>query len=175
MRRGELLGLRRQDVDLRSKRLNVRQQYARVGEHGLRIKGLKTDAKAWRTIDLDDVTAAALEAHIAAQQVVSLDGLVFVDFNGAPLDVDSVTRRFERRAAAAGVRVIPFHGCRHTHATLLLENGESLEYVAERLGDREDTVLEIYGHVTSKMRAAAPNRLSALIDGDVGIPTRAAR
>ena len=70
-----------------------------------------------------------------------------------------------RRAADAGVRRITFHGMRHTHATLLLENGESLKDVAERLGDREDTVLEIYGHVTSKMRAAAPSRLAALIDG----------
>lgn len=71
---------------------------------------------------------------------------------------------------AAGVRVIPLHGLRHTHATLLLENGESLKYVAERLGDREDTVLETYSHVTSKMRSDAVSRLASLIDGR-GFPT----
>jgi integrase len=60
--------------------------------------------------------------------------------------------------------VIKLHEARHTHATLLLENGESLKYVAERLGDREDTVLEIYQHVTAKTRAQAPSRLEALID-----------
>ena len=46
----------------------------------------------------------------------------------------------------------------------MLENGESLKYVAERLGDREDTVLDIYQHVTAKTRAQAPSRLAALID-----------
>jgi hypothetical protein len=48
----------------------------------------------------------------------------------------------------------------------MLENGESLKYVAERLGDREDTVLEIYQHVTAKTRAEAPSRLAALIDSE---------
>jgi integrase len=91
--------------------------------------------------------------------------LVFCRPDGSPYDVDGVTDHFERRGKAAGLKVIRFHDMRHTHATLLLENGESLKYVAERLGDREDTVLITYAHVTSKMRAAAVSRLASLIDG----------
>jgi hypothetical protein len=45
-----------------------------------------------------------------------------------------------------------------------LENGESVQYVAERLGDRVETVIATYAHVTSKMRAVAPSRLAAMID-----------
>jgi hypothetical protein len=44
---------------------------------------------------------------------------------------------------------------RHTHATLLLEDGVSLKVVAGRLGDREDTVVKLYGHVTPRGRALA--------------------
>ena len=173
MRRGELLGLRRADLSLRFKRLQVRQQWARDGDRGLRIKGLKTDAKAWRTIDLDDGTVEILAGLLAAQDderdklsaAYQDRDLVFCRPDGSPYDVDVVTRTFQRRAKAASLPVMPFHGCRHTHATLLLENGESLKYVAERLGDREDTVLETYGHVTSKMRSIAVSRLGALIDG----------
>lgn len=58
-----------------------------------------------------------------------------------------------------------FHDLRHTHATLVLENGESLEYVSEHLGDREDTVLLTYAHVTDKMRTGAVSRLAGLLDG----------
>jgi len=82
-----------------------------------------------------------------------------------PLDPDVITGRFERRTEECpGVQRIRFHDQRHTHATLLLETGESLKYVAERLGDREDTVLETYGHVTARMRTGAVSRLAALLD-----------
>src|SRR3984893_2330088 len=81
--------------------------------------------------------------------------LVFAQADGRPNDPDVVRRRFERRGRDAGILPIRFHDLRHTHATLLLEAGESIKYVAERLGDREDTVLEDYGHVTSPMRSSA--------------------
>ena len=54
MRRGELLGLRRRDLDLDGARLRVRQQWARDGDAGPRFITLKTGTHAWRTIDLDD-------------------------------------------------------------------------------------------------------------------------
>lgn len=70
MRRGELLGLRWRDTDLYTRidgelrpRINVRQQWTRDGGGGLRLLGLKTGTKAWRTIDIDPVTAQALENH----------------------------------------------------------------------------------------------------------------
>ena len=94
--------------------------------------------------------------------------LVFPRPDGLPQDPDVITGRFERRTLECpDVRRIRFHDQRHTHATLLLENGESLKYVAERLGDREDTVLETYGHVTSRMRTGAVLRLAALVDAPV--------
>lgn len=200
-RRGELLGLRRRDLDLDAvvdgelrPRLHVRQQWTKDGDAGRRLLGLKTGTKAWRTIDLDAETAVILREHLDAQdferrswgpahgrgcphcakrmtgrcrdcgaQAISLD-LVFAQSDGMPLDPDVVTARFERRAEdCPEVRRIRFHDQRHTHATLLLENGESLKYVAERLGDREDTVLETYGHVTSRMRTGAVSRLAALL------------
>ncbi len=78
-----------------------------------------------------------------------------------------VMHSFERRVAECqGIHPIRFHDQRHTHATLLLENGERLKYVAERLGDRENTVLETYGHVTARMRTGAMLRLAALIESE---------
>jgi integrase len=212
LRRGELLGLRWRDLDLDAKvdgapqpRLHVREQWTKDGDAGLRILGLKTGTKAWRTIDLDEETAAILRQHREAQSferhswgpeygracprcavkargrcttcgmhVADLD-LVFGRPDGLPQDPDVITRRFERRAGECPeVRRIRFHDQRHTHATLLLENGESLKYVAERLGDREDTVLETYGHVTARMRAGAVSRLAALIDDQAPTTKRSA-
>jgi integrase len=88
--------------------------------------------------------------------------LVFCHPDGSPFDPDVVTTRFERRAEQCpGVIRIRFHDVRHTHATLLLEDGATEKYVAERLGDTVEMIHETYGHVTPKMRAAAVERLAA--------------
>lgn len=92
---------------------------------------------------------------------VDLD-LVFCHPDGSPFDPDTVTGRFVRRTGAcSGVIRIRFHDQRHTHATLLLEDGETERYVAERLGDTVEMVHQTYGHVTPRMRAAAVKRLAA--------------
>jgi integrase len=64
MRRGELLGLRRRDLDLDNARLKVRQQVCKKGAHGLEFKGLKTGTKAWRTIKLDPATVEQLRTGL---------------------------------------------------------------------------------------------------------------
>jgi len=44
------------------------------------------------------------------------------------------------------------HSLRHTHATLLLENGANPKYVQDRLGHSKiDTTLNVYAHSTKKM------------------------
>ncbi len=53
----------------------------------------------------------------------------------------------------------------HARCSLLLENGETEKYVAERLGDTVEMIHETYGHVTPRMRAGAVRRLGALIAG----------
>ena len=91
--------------------------------------------------------------------------LVFCKPDGSPYDPDETTRRFEARAEACSVVPrIRFHDMRHTHATLLLESGESVRYVAERLGDREDTVVETYSHVTPRMRSSAVSKVRTFFD-----------
>ena len=88
--------------------------------------------------------------------------LVFCHPDGSPYDPDVITGRFERLAERCpGVIRIRFHDMRHMHATLLLENGETERYVAERLGDTIEMVHKTYGHVTPRMRAGAVSRLAA--------------
>ncbi|HFM5418341.1 TPA: tyrosine-type recombinase/integrase, partial [Enterococcus faecium] len=46
-----------------------------------------------------------------------------------------------------------FHSLRHTHATLLLENGAKMKEISERLGhSRISITMDTYSHVTDKMR-----------------------
>jgi integrase len=92
---------------------------------------------------------------------------------------DETTRQFIARTKPCPVvRPIRFHDMRHTHATLLLESAENVKYVAERLGDREDTVVETYAHVTPRMRSSAVEEIegffsqSTSLEGMEGPPNR---
>lgn len=151
----------------------MRQQYARNGEHGLRLRSLTTGDRPWRTVDLNPETAAVLRTHLKVQDGrretlgaayrAGLD-LVFCLPDGSPYDPDTVTHRFERRTEVCpGVIRIRFHDQRHNHATLLLEDGATERYVAERLGDTVEMIHETYGHVTPRMRSSAVDRLGGLI------------
>ena len=46
-----------------------------------------------------------------------------------------------------------FHSLRHTHATMLVENGAPLKYVQRRLGHKKiDVTMNIYQHLTEALR-----------------------
>lgn len=56
-----------------------------------------------------------------------------------------------------------YHSLRHTHATMLLEAGLDIKYVSERLGHKDvQTTLDIYTHLTSKMRDTNRSKLDQL-------------
>jgi integrase len=178
MRRGELLGLRWRDLDLNRGVLNVRQQWSRQ-DNGPRFGPPKTK-NALRSIYLDLWTVEVLLQHQQAQELerhcwgesyrTDLD-LVFPGSHGLPQDPDVVQKRFARLVGRLsrrmGIRRIRFHDLRHTHATLLLEDGFDAKFVSERLGhDSVQTTLELYAHVTSKRRQEATQRIGAILDDE---------
>ena len=71
------------------------------------------------------------------------------------------------RVRVLAIKTLPkigLHGLRLTHATLLLEDGFDVKTVSERLGhDSIQTTLELYVHVTPRMRASAATRFGALL------------
>ena len=171
IRRGEALGLRRQDVhlDRTPAIIDIRQQWAKAGRAGASFRSLKGKAQHWRSVELDAETADVLRAHLEARTFERRrddhtdHGLVFCAPDGTPYDPDVTSRRFKALVASCGqVKRIRFHDMRHTHATLQLEAGEPIDYVADRLGDRLDTVAKVYAHVTRGRRVGAINRWALL-------------
>ncbi|CDT73598.1 hypothetical protein BN1095_690014 [Clostridioides difficile] len=53
---------------------------------------------------------------------------------------------------------------RHTHATLLLENGANVKYIQQRLGHSQlSTTMDTYSHVTSKMESETIDILEGIL------------
>jgi integrase len=128
--------------------------------------------------DVRDVIAHCLAADKELARYLAVAGASCHQIEdlslGSPEDPNVIGRRFGRRIRdLARLPAIGLHGLRHTHATLLLEEGVDVKTVSERLGhDSVQTTLELYGHVTPKMRANAATRFGSLLsNARVGPPT----
>jgi len=65
--------------------------------------------------------------------------------------------------AKANLRYIRVHDLRHTFASLLIQNGESLAYVKEQMGYHSITItVDTYGHLVPGGNKAAVDRLDGL-------------
>ena len=159
MRRGELLGLRWEDVDLSVPQVTVLASLASVAT-GLQLKTTKTGRS--RTLFLDDDTAAAIDRQPRR------DGrwpLVFTGPDGAPLPPPWVSDRWRFQWPELDLPRIPLHGLRHTHACLLLSQGVPIKVVSQRLGHASIVrTMDTYAHVLPAQDRDAATAIGAALD-----------
>jgi integrase len=163
MRRGELLGLKWQDIDLDACALSVRRTLSRDAAGGFSEGEPKTTAGR-RRVTLPTSTADALRRHRKARLEYRLSvgpvytdhGYVFTNETGGHVHPNTLTRRFQQLVKVAGVPRIRFHDLRHTSATVLLAAGVHPKIVQERLGHSDIAMtLNRYSHVTADMQQVA--------------------
>lgn len=172
MRRGELCGLRWIDVDLDQATVKVRHTLMVVG--GKVVEGIPKTENGRRTIDLDEVTVAALRAHRKVQLEQRMlmgagytdHGYVFAQVDGRPYFPNGISEVFDRLVKRSGLPRIRLHDLRHTHATHLLAAGVNVKVVSERLGHSSASMtLDVYSHVLAGQQAQAAAAVAALVAG----------
>ena len=165
MRKGEIFGLRKTDIDFKNNIININQSLHETNEHGLILGGPKTKTSK-RAIAVNEDVIKILKEQIRRNNECKLalgsgyedNGLVFCREDGIPYRPSSLNRPFNRLTKKAGVPQIRFHDLRHTHATLLLETGANPKVIADRLGHADiKTTLNTYSHVTANMQDKAMN------------------
>jgi len=171
-RRGENLALRWEDVDLDSPTPTVRIRRNVVDVEGKRVEQTPKNGDG-RVVSIDAGTVAVLRAHKARQNANRLrlgtdwNALDYVTClaDGTPPMPHSATQAWSRLCRAAGVTTWRLHDARHAHATTLLESGEPLHVVADRLGHRDASVTAtIYAHVTVRQHAGAADVFAAAVE-----------
>lgn len=159
MRRGEVLGLRWQDIDFDQKILRVMQTITTEG-----FSDAKTQTSDKRTIDLDDVTIMELKKRkkIVAQDKLKAgpayedNDLVVCTPLGKPIYPRNYNRKWYNFLEKVDVPKIRVHDLRHTHATLMLLQGIPVKVVSERLGHASiEITLNIYGHLLPSIQKEA--------------------
>ena len=163
LRRSEVLSLRWGRIDLDLGSLEVVEALHELHDGSIVYSPPKS-AKSRRRIALAPSLAILLRDHRTQQEgvreMVGLpplqpSDLVFSLPDGSPISPDSVSSAFRRIARKVGYNG-NFHSLRHTHATLMLEQGVHPKIVSERMG--HSTVaftLDVYAHKVKGLDEAA--------------------
>lgn len=162
MRLGELIALQWGDIDFAGRFITVRRN---------RVAGKLTSTKnkQRRRVDMSLQLTKTLRRLRTDRKRTALKAgkpgpsWVFITPEGTPVDGDNLRNRvFYRLLEKAELREIRFHDLRHTYASLLIQQGESLAYVQQQLGHSSIQVtVDVYGHLIPGANRAAVDRLDA--------------
>ena len=173
MRRGEVLGVRWEDIDLEAGRLAVRRSLIPLG--GEVIVSEPKTARGRRSIALDVETVEVLKAQAARQlseqqqfgEAWCDSGYLCTKEDGEPYHPEVVSRSFRQAVRRAMLPMIRPHDLRHTHATLALQAGIHPKVVSERLGHANISItLDTYSHAIPALQEEAAERIAELVSGE---------
>lgn len=166
MRLGEMLALTKRDVDLSAGMIHVRRTQSVLPGGQIELKEPKTKAGR-RSIEIGKKLTRDLKAHL---KLMASEGNESAEFFFCCPAGQMMTRtgrlnnHFSKVVRAAGLPMIRIHDMRHTHATILLMDGENPVVVSHRLGHSSvKQTLHLYGHVLPGMGASAATRLDRLL------------
>jgi len=172
VRRGELLGLRWEDVDLDTGQIAVVQQLA-VERGRPVLKQLKTEASR-RIVPIGATTVGLLEHHRELQAAEAEEagsawehsGLVFTTQLGGWIDPNNFARTMRELIAGAGVAAITPKGLRHTAQSIGRVVVGDDKLMQERLGHSDvEVTLGTYTHVVDEQHQRAGDLIDAVFLG----------
>lgn len=159
MRRGEICALTWDKIDLVNNTITVDSNMIQHGKGTYELASPKTKA-SYRTIDIGQTLVNELKEKRKSQmenqmrygRLYDKSNFVCTEENGTPVLPNSI--KYKAQLVQDKLHMnFNFHSLRHTHATMLLEAGEKMKVVSERLGhSRISTTMDTYSHVTHKMR-----------------------
>ena len=174
LRPGEGLGLQIGDLDFSNRQIRV-QRTLKQDRHAQRRKG-----RSWRVVipkdgetrnvdmsrQVAEVLGAVVDARVSGLRAAGqseneiAEAFVFITARGTPRDGSRARKALIRALDAAGLRRIRLHGLRHSYASLLIEQGESLAYIKDQLGHSSIRVtVDCYGHLMPGGNLAAVDKL----------------
>ena len=173
MRQGEILGLTWDCVDFEHNTIYVNKQLQRTEKVGGKYVLVPTKSGRSRMITVAPSVMSLLKKQKSQQaQMQLLAGtdwenpwdLVFTNDTGGHLVHMTVYKVFKEIVKSMGLEQARFHDLRHSYAVVSLESGDDIKTVQTNLGHATASfTLDVYGHVSQKMRQQSADRMEQFI------------
>ena len=172
MREGEALGLLWDCVDLTKGTITVDKQLQLIRGSGGQYQMVPTKNSKSRSITLAasvvkvlrDVKRKQLENRLRYGSMWEARDFVFTDELGHHLSASSVYKSFKKVMEQIGSPETRFHDLRHSYAVASIRSGNDIKTVQENLGHATAAfTLDVYGHVTEKMKQESAAQLDQFI------------
>lgn len=169
LRRGEILGLRRRDIDLMHGTLSVRLTRTPTMAGDIIEKAPKTEAGR-RTVTVPSNVLPALEGHLDRFVAPARDSLVVVGEKGGPLRPQVLAKSWSKARTAAGRPDLHLHDLRHSGLTWSAATGASIAELMRRAGHASPAAAIRYQHATADRDRVIADALADLATAAPVVP-----
>ena len=161
IRKGELVALRWEDLDVPNKTISVSKQATKDENNNLIVARPKTE----NSVRQISIPQEAVELLVREHAKHSDNPWLFPSSRtGAMYHPDSVATLHQRILKDAGLEHLRFHDLRHTFATLALQNGVDIKTVSAMLGHYDaGFTLRTYTHTTRQKQDEAAQTMGNLM------------
>lgn len=151
IREGELLALTPADFDLDKRTVTINKTFQHTGGKDI-ITPPKTE-KSNRTITMPRFLADEMQEYLKMQYDIGLDDRMF------PVTKSYLYREMQRGCQETGVKRIRIHDLRHSHISLLIDQGFSAVAIANRVGHESIDITYNYAHLFPSKQAEMADKL----------------
>lgn len=155
LRFGEMAALNKNDVDLKHDVIHVTKNYDSINNVVTTPKTACSIRDVYIQEELREV-CKKINLRMLRQGIMYGYGksLLFLqDISGGHIHYYAYNKYFRENCENIVGRHLTAHALRHTHASLLLENGVSIDTISRRLGHENSQITkEVYLHVTNKLK-----------------------
>ena len=163
MREGELLALSPADIDLDNKTISINRTYQRI--EGKDVFTSPKTRKSKRKIPIPDFLCQELSDYIQSRYMLDADERLF------PVTKSYLSHEMIRGCKITGAKKIRIHDIRHSHASLLINQGCDALMLADRLGhEKVSTTLNTYSHLFPHKQQELVHSLESLQATDSPTP-----
>lgn len=162
LRKGELVALRWDDLDIRSRTISISKQYVRNPDGTRTLSRPKTETSVRQV----SIPQAAVDLLVQEHEKHPENPYMFPSpVTGEMYHPDSVVKLHEKILRDAGLEHINFHALRHTFATMALQNGVDVKTVSSMLGHYDAVfTLRTYTHATRQMQDSAAEKMGSFME-----------